>query len=151
MKKFALPIALAFVFCTSVWADPPEGHLDFPEMPFLSEVAVDNGPDGTLPILFMVDVGSDDVEIVPNFKIRIVNVWMSVEVTDEISYSVKDGFGGNVLTGFNTTTVGIQQMKTLAADFSTIDPAAGESIFIDALPTGTTAEGHIYVMAVRVL
>lgn len=151
MKKFAFLVALLMILGSVVYAEHGPGHLDFGQQPWLSEAAVDNDPTGTSPIMFMVDLGIYDVEIIPDFKIRIVNVWASIEVTDVSSYSIDDGTIGNELTNsFNTTTVGIQPMKTLDVTYSEIDPDAGESISITT-GGGSTAEAHIYIMAVRVL
>ncbi len=155
MRKFALLAALfvALLMVSSSWihAEHQEGHLDFGQQPWLSEAAVDNDSAGTTPIMYMIDLGVDSVEIIPDFKIRIVNVWASIEVTDVNSYTVQDGeFGFEVTNSFNTTTTGIQQVKTLDVNFSEIDPAAGESIFIST-GGGTVAEGHIYILTARML
>lgn len=138
---FAVRLALA--------EDP--GHRDFPDLPFLSEAAVDDDPSGTTQILFMMAVGVDDTELIPDFKIRILDAWAMIDVTDEISYQVTDGTFGNNITSFNTTNVGRQSMTALGSEYAEIDPDSNESIYVDALPVGTTAVGHIYIVAIRVL
>ncbi len=152
MKKFALLIGLLVVLCSVVYSDPPVGHRDFVDLPFLSEVAVVDDPAGAALVVFTIDLGVDDFEMVPDFSIRILDMWFLVEATDEVSYTIKDGeFGDVVMSSFNTTNLGLQRMKVLDLNYDEIDILSGESIYIDALPTGTTAVGRLYIMAVRIL
>lgn len=154
MKKFAVPLLflIALAMTALVWAEHAPGHLDFPDMPFLSETAVDNDANGTLPIIVMVDVGIDDVVLVPAFKIRILMVWANIEVTDSEAYTITDGTLGNDITNsFSVSRKGYRAMEQLDVSLAEIDPAAGESVTISIQPTATTAEGHIFFMVVRVL
>lgn len=152
MKKFALLVALLMVLCGIVYAEHAPGHLNFPEMPFLSETAEDDDPGGAVLVCFMITLGTEDVDFIPDFNMRILDAWVIIDTTDSISYQLTDGtVGNNIGSSFNTTAVGLQRINDIDHDFSDIDPSAGDSIFVDALPSGTTAEGHLYVMAVRIL
>ena len=134
MKKFALLAVLLMFLSVVVYAEHAPGHLDFPALPFLSETAVDNDPGGAVLVCFMITLGTEDVEFIPDFNMRILDIWVVIDVTDDISYQVTDGTFGNNLSSFDTAVVGIQRAFDLDHDFSDIDPSAGESIFVDALP-----------------
>lgn len=151
MRKIFLALLVLFAFASIVYADHVPGHLDFPDLPFLSEAAVDNDPAGTTPILFMLDVGTSDITFVPDYKIRILNVWANIDVTESGAYFITDGTVGNDITNaFPISRSGYRVMEWLDVSLAEIDPAT-ESITINPSTGMTSAEGHIFFLAVRIL
>ncbi len=152
MKKLLLILLSALLLC--VLAPPvfgmAEGSMDFSQLPFLSEAAVDDDPAGSAPILFMATLGTTDTEIVPDFPIRIVDAWTILHTNgNDGDVFLLDGDGGEAVTSTWSSTAE-RRVTWIARPFEVIDPAT-ESLYIDVGASETSLVGRLYILAVRVL